>query len=51
MNTDSLDFHYLIAGRKEKLQNPHTLSTGIQYLSNLEKAAEKSGLHLFNDKF
>lgn len=51
MNTDSLDFHYLIAGRREKIQKPHTLSTRVWYLSDPEKKAGNSGLHLFNEKF
>lgn len=51
MNTDSLDFHYLTAGRREKILKPHILSTRVQYLSDSEKKAENSGLHLFNEKF
>jgi len=51
MNTDSLDFHYLIAGRREKHTKPHTLSTRVQYLHDSEKKAENSGLHLLLLKF
>lgn len=51
MNTDSLDFHYLIAGRREKVWKTHTLSTRVQYLSDSEKKAENNGLRLFHEKF